>query len=70
MSKYLRRLNVTVATLNSSRMDFGYVSRWPQERDLGPDPRRDGPATADAVRDLLKTRAFDVVIPLFDPAPT
>jgi len=66
MSEYLHRLGASVATLNVSRLDVGYTSRWPNERYLGPDPRVDAPGTFNAVRELLKTPGFDVVIPLAD----
>ena len=66
MSEHLRRLGAVVATLNTSRLDLGYVSRWPHERYLGPDPRVDLPGALTAIRGLLENRAFDVVIPLVD----
>ena len=66
IAEYLNRLGVTVATLNTSRLDVGYVSRWPHERYLGPDPRHDLPGTLDKTRAILETGAFDVVIPASD----
>jgi D-aspartate ligase len=66
MSRYLNQLGATVATLNTSRMDFGYASCWPHERYLGPDPRHDLAGSLQKIRVLLKSDRFDVVIPLLD----
>ncbi len=66
MAEYLHRLGATVATLNTSWLDVGYVTRWADERYLGPDVRQDSPGTLGRVRALLETGSFDIVIPLSD----
>lgn len=70
VAEYLSRLGVTVATLNTSRLDIGFVSRWPHERYLGPDPRHDMPGVLERTRTLLQNGAFDVVIPASDETAT
>ena len=66
MAEHLCRLGAIVTTLNTSRLDVGYASRWPHEHYLGPDPRYDIPGTLDKIRAMLETRTFDVVIPAAD----
>ncbi len=70
MTEYLHRLGVTVGTLNTSRLDVGYVSRWPHERYIGPDPRHDLLAALHKTRTILATGAYDVVIPASDDTAT
>jgi D-aspartate ligase len=70
VAEYLNRLGAIPVTLNTSRLDVGYVSRWPHQRHLGPDPRRDLPGVLGKTRALLETGAFDVVIPASDDTAT
>ena len=55
-----------VAALCSSKLDVAYASRLTDEKILGVCDRENPTGTAQAVRELLMTGRYDVVIPTVD----
>lgn len=66
MAKAFRRLGCQVTTLNSSKLDVGYTSRYPHHKIIGCCSRDDYEGTLNQVRGLLKTNKYDLVVPLVD----
>ncbi len=66
MAKAFRQLGCQVTTLNSSKLDVGYVSRYPHHKIIGCCSRDDYEGTVNQVRELLKTKKYDLVVPLVD----
>ena len=67
MAKAFRQLGCQVTTLNSSKLDVGYTSRYPHQKIIGCCSRDDYEGTLNQVRGLLKTNKYDlVVLPLVD----
>lgn len=66
MAKAFRQLGCKVTTLNSSKLDVGYVSRYPHYKIIGCCSRDDCEGTVNQVRELLKTKKYDLVVPLVD----
>ena len=62
----LKKLGCHVTTLNSSRLDVGYASRWPDARLLRPWNRENAEFSREVMLDVLKEGRFDVVIPTTD----
>lgn len=66
MIKAFNKLGCTVTTLNSSRLDVGYTSRYSHNKIIGVCSRDDYEGTVDQVRKLLQTNKYDLVVPLVD----
>lgn len=64
--KAFYKLGCTVTTLNASRLDVGYTSRYPHYKIIGVCSRDDYEGTVDQVRELLQTKKYDIVVPLVD----
>ena len=62
----LKALGCHVTTLNASRLDVGYASRWPDVRLLQPWDRDDPAASLAVVLHVLREGRYDVVIPTTD----
>jgi predicted ATP-grasp superfamily ATP-dependent carboligase len=66
MAKAFRQLGCQVTTLNSSKLDVGYASRYPHHKIIGCCSRDDYVGTVNQIRELLKPRKYDLVVPLVD----
>lgn len=66
MAKAFRKLGCTVTTLNSSRLDVGYTSRYPHHKLLGICSRDDYDGTLNQIRVLLRKNVYDLVVPMVD----
>ena len=66
MIKAFYKLGCTVTTLNASKLDVGYTSRYPHHKILGCCSRDNYEDTVNQVRELLKTNKYDLVVPLVD----
>ena len=62
----MHHLGCHVATFNTSRLDMGYASRFPDEKLLVPCDMDDPDAYWNAVGPILRSGRFDIAIPLFD----
>ena len=62
----LKKLGCHLTTLNASKLDVGYASRWPDVRLLRPWDRDDEDAAFEVMMDVLKRDRYDVVIPTTD----
>ena len=62
----LRKLGCHVTTLNSSRLDLGYASRWTNRKLLRPWDRDDAEASWTVLYGVLREDRYDVVIPTTD----
>lgn len=62
----LKQLGCHVTTYNSSRLDMGYASRWPDVKLIEFWDREDEEASFRALMDVLSRGHYDVVIPLTD----
>ena len=66
MIKAFYKLGCSVTTLNASRLDVGYTSRYPHNKIIGICSRDDYEGSVDQVRELLQTKKYDLVVPLVD----
>ncbi|HHX70055.1 MAG TPA: ATP-grasp domain-containing protein [Gallicola sp.] len=66
MIKAFYKLGCTVTTLNASKLDVGYASRYPHYKKIGICSRNDYKGTVRQVRELLQTNKYDLVVPLVD----
>lgn len=66
MIKAFYKLGCTVTTLNASKLDVGYASRYPHEKIIGTCSRDDYEGTVNQVKELLQTNKYDLVVPLVD----
>ena len=66
MIKAFYKLGCTVTTLNASKLDVGYTSRYPHYKIIGVCSRDDYKGTVRQVRELLQTNKYDLVVPLVD----
>ena len=66
MMEALRKLGCHVTTYNSSKLDIGYASRYPNEKLIGFWDREDEEQTYIALLEVLKEGRYDVVIPMTD----
>lgn len=66
MAKGFRDLGCKVTTLNASKLDVGYVSRYPNEKILGCCSLEDYEGTVDCIKALLMSGKYDLVVPTFD----
>lgn len=66
MIKAFYKLGCTVTTLNASKLDVGYTSRYPHYKILGCCSRDNYEGTVNQARELLKTNKYDLVVPLVD----
>lgn len=62
----LKALGCHVTTCNSSRLDVGYASRWPDVRLLEPWDRDDPERSLETLRKVLREGHYDVTIPTTD----
>lgn len=62
----LKKLGCHVTTLNASRLDVGYASRWPDVKLIEPWDRDDAEASARVMLRVLEAGHYDVVIPTTD----
>lgn len=66
MAKAFRKLGCEVTTLNDSKLDVGYVSKYPNHKVIGCCSRDDYEGTVKCVRELLKTGKYNLVVPTVD----
>lgn len=66
IAKSMRKLGAHVTTYNSSRFDFGYVSRYPNRKILGYANKTDEKGTLNALLKVLSENSFDLIVPLND----
>lgn len=66
----LHKLGCHVTTYNSSKLDLGYLSHYPDEKIIGFWDRTDEKKSAAALMEVLKKEHFDVTIPLTDFSAT
>ena len=62
----LKALGCHVTTLNASKLDVGYASRWPDVRLIQPWDRDDPAASLAVLLHVLREGHYDVVIPTTD----
>ena len=62
----MHRLGCHVTTFNTSRLDMGYASRYPDEKICVPCDMNDPDAYWRAVGPILSSGRYDVAIPMFD----
>ena len=62
----LKALGCHLTTYNSSRLDVGYASRWPDVRLLDFWDREDEQASFEALMRVLREGHYDVVVPMTD----
>ena len=62
----LKELGCHVTTLNSSRLDLGYASRWPDRKLIRPWNREDAEASWAVLLEVLREGRYDVAIPTTD----
>lgn len=68
MAKALRKLGCEVTTYNASKLDPGYVSRYPNRRILGYFNPLEPQLSYNALSEELKRNHYDLLIPLHDEA--
>jgi predicted ATP-grasp superfamily ATP-dependent carboligase len=66
MAKAFRLLGCEVTTLNASKLDVGYASKYPNHKVIGCCSRDDYEDTVKCVRELLKTGKYNLVVPTVD----
>lgn len=66
LMKALHELGCHITTYSSSKLDMGYASRYPNQKIIGFWDRNNKEASLKALLDLLKTKKFDVIIPMTD----
>ena len=66
----LKALGCHLTTYNSSRLDVGYASRWPDIRLLKHWDREDANSSFTALMDVLREGHYDIVIPMTDFSAT
>jgi D-aspartate ligase len=66
MAKAFRQLGCQVTTLNSSKLDVGYVSKYPNSKIIDCCSIDDYEGTVNSVRKLIKSGSYDLVVPLVD----
>ena len=66
LMKSLRELGCHITTYNSSRLDMGYASRYPDKKLLAFCDAREPEKTYEAIYKELITKQYDIVIPLND----
>ena len=62
----LKALGCHLTTYNSSKLDVGYASRWPDVKLLKHWDREDGTSSFAALMEVLREGHYDVVIPMTD----
>lgn len=66
MARAYKRLGYTVTTLNDSKKDIGYASRYPDRKLLYPGSRSDITIRAKAMKQCIMSGKFDVVVTTSD----
>ncbi len=66
MMKSLRELGCHVTTYNSSKLDMGYASRYPNRRVLSFCSESDPEKSLDAIKKEIASYKYDILIPLND----
>lgn len=66
MSKALHKMGCEVTTYNSSKLDPGYASKYPDRKLLAYFDAHDAEGSLKAIRSELKKYHYDIVIPLND----
>ena len=66
----LHKLGCHVTTYNSSKLDLGYLSHYPDEKIIGFWDRTDEKKSSEALMEVLKKEHYDVTIPLTDFSAT
>ncbi len=64
----LHRLGCHITTLNFSKMDVGYASRYPDKKLLEPKAEKDEAYLEEVIRREMTSGAYDVVIPMLETA--
>ncbi len=62
----LKALGCHVTTLNASKLDVGYASRWPDVKLIEPWDREDAGASLEITLRVLQEGHYDIVIPMTD----
>ena len=66
LARAFKELGCKVATLNSSRLDLGYVSRYPDEKILDKTIHGNKAAHVKAIRKCIETRKYNIVVTTSD----
>lgn len=66
MSQALKKLGCTVTTINASRLDNGYASKYPDYKIIDQSTRNNPEKLVEAVERLVKTGRYDIVISTSD----
>ena len=66
LMEYLHKLGCHVTTYNSSKMDLGYTSRYPNKKLIRYCSPNDPEKTWTVLSEELKTKQYDLVIPMTD----
>ena len=66
LAKAYRDLGCKVATINGSKLDLGYASKYPTEKILDPLMKRSKTDHAQIIKRLLETGKYDVVVTTSD----
>lgn len=65
-AKALKKLGCKVATLNGSRLDLGFVSKYPDEKILDKSIQHDKKAHIAAIRKCIESKRYQLVVPTTD----
>lgn len=66
MAKAYKRLGYIVTTLNDSKLDIGYASRYPDKKLLFPGSRADITIRTNAMKECIMTGEYDVIVTTSD----
>lgn len=66
LGRAYKKMGCSLATLNASRLDIGYVSRYPDRKLLFPGFRRTPESLAQTLKKVVQSGDYDVVIPTSD----
>lgn len=66
LAKAYRKLGCKVATVNGSKLDLGYTSKYPTEKIIDPLMKRSKADHLEIIKRLLKTGKYDVVVSTSD----
>ena len=62
----LKRLGCVVTTMNASKLDIGYSSRYPKKRIVVKGIRTDSDVYREAIRKALSNEKYDIVFPVIE----
>ena len=62
----LRRLGCVVTTMNASKLDIGYSSRYPKKKILVKGIREDSDIYREAIRKAISEEKYDIIFPVIE----